>query len=96
MLCPHCDKPVFHLTKDRTRAKAKVTCLILHKAGEVEINCPACRRGILLPFQKAENGEMKKSQYPKHTVKKSVKASENPETRQSQNQQQKDDHHHHT
>jgi hypothetical protein len=72
MICPHCDKPVFHMTKDRTRAKAKVTCLILHKAGDVEINCPECKRGILLPFHRAESGEMKKSQYPKHTVLKTI------------------------
>jgi len=79
MLCPHCDKQVFQTTKDGTRAKARITCLILHKSGDVEINCPACKRGILLPFQKAENGKLQKSQYPKHTIKKFIADSKKQE-----------------
>lgn len=79
MICPHCDKLIFQMSKDKSRAKAKVTCLILHKSGDVEINCPLCKRGILLPFHCKENGELQKSQYPKHTMKKSISASKKQE-----------------
>jgi len=48
--CPHCGKQLFRASKDGSRVKARTAILVLHKAGDVEINCPECHRGVLVPL----------------------------------------------
>lgn len=52
--CPHCGKAVFRPSKDKKKLKAKTSMLVLHKGGEVEINCGSCGYGILLPLSADE------------------------------------------
>lgn len=46
--CPHCQQPVFRRSEAGGKAKLGRTAVVLHKSGELEINCPRCRRGIIL------------------------------------------------
>ena len=48
MLCPHCEKAVFQTSPSKLKARTKI--LVIHKSGEIEIGCPECKRGILLPL----------------------------------------------
>jgi hypothetical protein len=48
--CPHCDGQVFALAKEGDRLKARTSIIVLHKSGDVEINCTHCKKGILLPL----------------------------------------------
>lgn len=70
--CPHCGKTVFRLAPDGLRVKAATTCLVLHKSGEVEINCPKCKLGILVPLEAREGDlELKKAKpRQKHVLRK--------------------------
>lgn len=69
--CPHCGQAVFRKSKDGAKLKAKTRILVLHKAGEVEINCGACGKGVLLPLvlAKGEVG-LRKADMPKLVVRK--------------------------
>lgn len=48
--CPYCGEPVFTMAKDGDRLKARTSILVLHKSGEVEINCPHCKQGLIVPL----------------------------------------------
>jgi hypothetical protein len=50
MHCPHCNVSVMRLSQNGQKVKLPTSCLILHKSGAVEVNCPACKQGILLPL----------------------------------------------
>jgi len=70
--CPHCGKPVFRLNPDGTKIKAATTCLIIHKSGEIEINCPKCKLGVIVPLvTKTEGMTLKKAKpHRRHLLKK--------------------------
>lgn len=69
--CPHCGSAVFRKSKDGAKLKAKTRILVLHKAGEVEINCGSCGKGVLLPLVLAPGApELKKADMPKLVVRK--------------------------
>lgn len=48
--CPHCQAELFAMSRDGAKLKAITSILVLHKSGEVEINCAACKNGVLLPL----------------------------------------------
>lgn len=48
--CPTCSGALFTLSKDETKLKATTSVILLHKSGEVEINCPHCKCGVILPL----------------------------------------------
>jgi len=48
--CPHCQAELFALSRDGMKLKATTSILVLHKSGEVEINCATCKNGVLLPL----------------------------------------------
>lgn len=53
--CPHCDCQLFRATHDGSKLKARTSILVLHKGtNDVEINCPACSRGVFLPLMLSE------------------------------------------
>jgi hypothetical protein len=47
-LCPHCHHPVFRVSRNGDRAKARTPILVLHKSGEAEINCPNCKKAVIV------------------------------------------------
>jgi len=49
--CPHCNHKLFRLSKGGQKLKVATTVLVLHKSGEVEINCPKCKLGVLVPLK---------------------------------------------
>lgn len=49
--CPHCSKRVLSLSKDGARLRFPTTCLVLHKSGMVEVNCPHCKHGVIVPLE---------------------------------------------
>lgn len=70
--CPHCGKAIFRPSPDGSKIKAPTTCLVLHKSGEVEINCPKCKLGVLVPLAavKGESELRKAKPHRKHLLKK--------------------------
>jgi hypothetical protein len=48
--CPHCGQPIFKSSNGGAKLKAKTSMLVLHKSGEVEINCGICRQGVFVPL----------------------------------------------
>ena len=48
MNCPHCQQPVFRKSGNNGKVKVNTSIFVLHKGGEAEINCPRCRRGIII------------------------------------------------
>jgi hypothetical protein len=52
--CPHCDQPIFRKSAGGQKLKARPKILVIHKSGEVEINCSSCGKGVLLPLRVAE------------------------------------------
>ena len=47
--CPHCQQPLFRKSANGSKAKLSRTAVVLHNnSSEVEINCPSCRRGVVL------------------------------------------------
>lgn len=72
MQCPHCKAAVFRPSGD-ARLKARVNVLVVRKstAGEVQVetNCDACKKPILLPFVLAEGQiEIRKADGPRLVV----------------------------
>ena len=56
--CPHCGGAIFHLSKSGDRLKAPTSMIVLHKGdGGVEINCPGCKGGVIIPLVPVE-GDM--------------------------------------
>lgn len=45
---------MFRPSKDGQKIKAPTSMLVLHKSGEVEINCARCKQGVLLPLTPSE------------------------------------------
>ena len=75
--CPHCDKEMFRPSKDGSKLKLPTSMLVLHKAGDVEVNCPHCKQGVIVPLQ-AKTGppELRKAQAgPRFIIKKGKPAS---------------------
>lgn len=70
MNCPHCAQPVFRKSADGTRLKARTSILVLHKAGGIEINCPSCRGGIVIPVAPVE-GALQKAHVPRFVARRS-------------------------
>ena len=48
--CPHCGQPLFKKGASGDKLKARTRILVLHKSGDVEINCGLCGKGVLLPL----------------------------------------------
>lgn len=48
--CPHCGRAVFRKAARAEKLKASTRIVVLHKSGDVEINCPHCSKGVLLPL----------------------------------------------
>lgn len=69
MKCPHCGCQMFQLAKSGLKLKMRTRILVLHKSGDVEVNCPSCHRGVLLPLQ-AKPGitEVRKALAPKLVI----------------------------
>ena len=68
LACPHCGDALFRSAVDGTRLKARTTMLVLHKSGDVEINCVACKRGVLLPLAPLKDVPLRKAETPKFIV----------------------------
>lgn len=67
--CPHCKNPVFRQSNGGSKLKARTSMLVLHKAGEVEINCGCCGKGVLVPLAVNDDSlVMKKASHPKLVV----------------------------
>ena len=62
LACPHCAAQVFRKSAGGTRYKARTPIVVLHKSGELEINCHNCKRGIILPLTfKTDNPVLRKA-----------------------------------
>lgn len=59
--CPHCEQTVFRKSTSGTQLKARTTIMVLHKSGEVEFNCAACKRAIILPMRFRDVIELRKA-----------------------------------
>ncbi len=57
MKCPHCGGVLFRKSQDGDRLKAPTSMLVLHRGGDVEINCPGCKGGVIIPLVPVE-GDM--------------------------------------
>lgn len=69
--CPHCGQPVFRKSTSGSKLKVATRVLVIHKSGEVEINCPSCRKGVLIPLVRSEGeGELRKADTPKLVARK--------------------------
>lgn len=69
MDCPHCGSAVFKAASDGRKLKARTKILVLHKSGEVEINCSRCGRGVLVPLQASDGPmELQKADMPRFVV----------------------------
>lgn len=66
--CPHCGQSVFRPSQG-TKLKARTTMLVLHKSGEVEINCGNCRAGVLIPLKLAGEFKLRKAERPRFVIK---------------------------
>lgn len=67
--CPHCGALMFRASKDGSRVKARTSILVLHKGGDVEINCAECGHGVLLPLTPATSSVgLRKADAPKLVV----------------------------
>jgi hypothetical protein len=60
LACPHCAALLFRASLDGSRVKARTSILVLHKSGEVEINCQSCRKGVIVPLVPAPGPVMLK------------------------------------
>lgn len=71
--CPWCERAIFKLSKDGSRIKAPTSCLVLHKSGDVEINCGHCKKGVIIPLAAKEGQKSLKKALPsrKHVLKRS-------------------------
>ena len=59
--CPHCEKTVFRKSTSGASLKTRTTIMVLHKSGEIEVNCVACKRAIILPMQFRASIELRKA-----------------------------------
>lgn len=71
MNCPHCEKRVFRKSTGGSKLKTKPRILVLHKSGDVEIGCPNCGKGVLLPLRVADGEpELRKAEQPRLVARK--------------------------
>lgn len=68
LACPHCGDALFRGAADGSRLKARTSMLVLHKSGDVEINCAACKRGVLLPLSPIKDAPLRKATETKFIV----------------------------
>jgi hypothetical protein len=66
MNCPHCDKPVFELSKGRLKARTRI--VVLHKSRAIEINCSSCGGAVTMGRMEEVRLE-KAAQSPRFIVK---------------------------
>ena len=58
--CPHCQGSLFRKSTGG-RLKARTRIIVLHKSGEVELNCGVCRKPVLLPVAfRSDNRTLRK------------------------------------
>jgi hypothetical protein len=46
--CPHCQAPIGHVAANSDKVKLATRIVVLHKSGDVEINCGRCKRGVII------------------------------------------------
>jgi len=46
--CPHCQGVLMRKSTEGNKLKARTSMCIMHRTGEVEINCGSCGKGVLL------------------------------------------------
>lgn len=63
--CPHCLQPLFRKSESGDKLKIGRTPLVLHRGGDVEINCPRCKRGVIVG-RLEPNGTVRKAQPKLH------------------------------
>ena len=69
LACPHCDTQLFRATRDGSRMKLRTSIVVLHKSGDVEVNCPHCKHGVIIPLVPAPGPPvLKKADEPKLIV----------------------------
>lgn len=64
--CPHCGSPLFR-EANGGKLKARTSMVVLHKAGDVEINCGGCGKGVLIGAI-STLGEIRKAEAPRPVV----------------------------
>lgn len=67
MGCPHCGTALFQRSAGGAKLKARTSILVLHKSGDVEINCRKCGGGVFLPLA-AIPGALRKAHAPPRLV----------------------------
>lgn len=70
MKCPHCSQPVFTASAGGAKLKARTRIVVLHKSGDVEINCGHCGRGVLLPLAPSGDRVLRKARAPRLVARK--------------------------
>ena len=69
MECPHCKSPVFRMSPDGQKLKARTSMLVLHKSGDAEMNCGSCGHGVIIPLAMKDGPfELRKASEPKYVV----------------------------
>ena len=62
LACPHCGGQMFRKSAGGSRYKARTPIVVLHKSGELEINCSSCKRGVILPVTfTSDNPQLRKA-----------------------------------
>ncbi|MDQ3171086.1 MAG: hypothetical protein M3Q55_13195 [Acidobacteriota bacterium] len=59
--CPHCGVEIARESGDKTKIRTSI--VVLHKGGGIEINCPACKGGIIIPTTIATGPIRKSARY---------------------------------
>jgi hypothetical protein len=66
--CPYCGELIFRSAASGERLKAPTSMLVVHKSGEVEINCKACKHGVLLPLALSAGAFVLRKAEPRYVV----------------------------
>lgn len=59
LACPHCEKRIGRISQGKVKIPTRI--LVLHKSGALELNCPACKRPVLLPARLDANIQLRKA-----------------------------------
>lgn len=70
MNCPHCARPIFRKSSGGEKLKARTKIVVLHKSGDVEINCGSCGKGVLLPLRVVDGAGLRKAEGPRFVARK--------------------------
>lgn len=46
--CPHCMAVLMRKSTEGNKLKARTSMCIMHRGGEIEINCGGCGKGVML------------------------------------------------